>query len=105
MVLYIYNLCLFQVGAKTLARGICGKDLNKKGTPGGEVPVPESGGLAVGCAFLLCVICFELLHYYDIPSLVQWASQGFTGQGPRWGCGWGGWGATHNTEGQKGMYA
>ena len=37
-----------QVGAKTLARGICGKDLNKKGTPAGEIPVPESGGLAVG---------------------------------------------------------
>lgn len=63
-----------------MARGICGKDLNKKGTPAGDIPIPESAGLAVGCVFLLCVICFEQLHYYDIGSLVQWVLGGFTGE-------------------------
>jgi hypothetical protein len=72
-----------QVAAKTKARGICGKDLNKKGTPAGEIPIPEAAGLAVGCVFLLCVTCFELLHYYDIGSLVHWVASGFVGTGPR----------------------
>lgn len=65
------------VGAKTASRGICGKDLNKRGTPMGEVPVPEAGGLAVGCVFLLCIICFELLHYYDIGSFLLFVGSGF----------------------------
>ncbi|KAG1675589.1 hypothetical protein FOA52_014177 [Chlamydomonas sp. UWO 241] len=71
-----------KVGEKTASRGICGKDLNKKGTPLGEVPVPESAGLAVGCIFLLCVICFEVLHYYDIYSVIAWVGSGFTGPLP-----------------------
>lgn len=69
-----------KVAAKTQARGICGKDLNKKGTPAGDKPIPESAGLAPGCVFLLCVICFELLHYYDIGSLVGFVRSGFTGE-------------------------
>eukprot|EP00882_Tetradesmus_deserticola_P010928 GHRQ01011555.1.p1 GENE.GHRQ01011555.1~~GHRQ01011555.1.p1 ORF type:complete len:412 (+),score=222.48 GHRQ01011555.1:543-1778(+) len=68
------------VARKTLARGICGKDLNKKGTPAGETPIPESAGLAPAAVFLLCIICFELIHYYDINSLVHWVSSGFRGQ-------------------------
>uniref|UniRef100_A0A383WEI1 UDP-N-acetylglucosamine--dolichyl-phosphate N-acetylglucosaminephosphotransferase n=1 Tax=Tetradesmus obliquus TaxID=3088 RepID=A0A383WEI1_TETOB len=68
------------VARKTLARGICGKDLNKKGTPAGETPIPESAGLAPAAVFLLCIICFELIHYYDINSLVSWVSSGFRGQ-------------------------
>jgi len=60
------------VGAKTACRGICGKDLNKRGTPAGEQPIPEAGGLAVGCVFLLCIICFELLHQYNMSSLGNW---------------------------------
>jgi hypothetical protein len=67
------------VASKTQSRGICGKDLNKKGTPAGEVPIPESAGLAPGCVFLLCVISFELLHYYDIGSLLDFVRNGFTG--------------------------
>ncbi|GAX76522.1 hypothetical protein CEUSTIGMA_g3968.t1 [Chlamydomonas eustigma] len=72
-----------KVGVKTLARGICGKDLNKKGTPAGEIPVPESGGLAVGCVFLLCVICFEFLHYYDVKNIVSWVCNGLSGDPPK----------------------
>jgi UDP-N-acetylglucosamine--dolichyl-phosphate N-acetylglucosaminephosphotransferase len=68
------------VAQKTLARGICGKDLNKKGTPGADTPIPESAGLAPACVFLLCIICFELLHYYDADSVVQFVSSGFRGK-------------------------
>jgi UDP-N-acetylglucosamine--dolichyl-phosphate N-acetylglucosaminephosphotransferase len=60
-------------------RGICGKDLNKKGTPAGDTPIPESAGLAPAAAFLLCIICFELIHYYDINSLFEWVNSGFRG--------------------------
>lgn len=69
------------VAAKTQARGICGKDLNKKGTPAGDLPIPESAGLAPGCVFLLCVISFQLLHYYDIGSVVSYVRSGFR-EGP-----------------------
>lgn len=68
------------VARKTLARGICGKDLNKQGTPGADTPIPESTGLAPACIFLLCIICFELLHYYDANSIVQFVSSGFRGK-------------------------
>ncbi|PNH07577.1 UDP-N-acetylglucosamine--dolichyl-phosphate N-acetylglucosaminephosphotransferase [Tetrabaena socialis] len=68
-----------KVASKTQARGICGKDLNKKGTPEGDRPVPEAVGLAPGCVFLLCVISFQLLHYYDISSLVSFVRSGFQG--------------------------
>jgi UDP-N-acetylglucosamine--dolichyl-phosphate N-acetylglucosaminephosphotransferase len=72
-----------KVAAKTASRGICGKDLNKRGTPAGEIPIPEAAGLAVGCVFLLCVICFEHLHYYDVGSLLDWVTRGFKGPAPR----------------------
>ena len=41
------------VAAKTQARGMFGYDLNKRGTPMGEVRVPESAGLAAGTALLV----------------------------------------------------
>jgi UDP-N-acetylglucosamine--dolichyl-phosphate N-acetylglucosaminephosphotransferase len=72
-----------KVAAKTASRGICGKDLNKRGTPAGEIPIPEAAGLAVGCVFLLCIICFEHLHYYDVGSLLDWVTRGFKGSAPR----------------------
>jgi UDP-N-acetylglucosamine--dolichyl-phosphate N-acetylglucosaminephosphotransferase len=70
--------------AKMVSRGICGKDLNKKGTPAGDALVPEAAGLSCGCCFLLCVIAFELLHAYDIGSLVGFVASGFQpSQAPR----------------------
>lgn len=68
------------VAQKTLARGICGKDLNKSGTPAADTPVPESAGLAPACVFLVCVITFELLHYYDANSVVSFVTSGFRGR-------------------------
>jgi UDP-N-acetylglucosamine--dolichyl-phosphate N-acetylglucosaminephosphotransferase len=67
------------VARKTLARGIAGKDLNKQGTPGADAPVPESAGLAPACVFLLCVIVFELLHYYDADSVAAFVTSGGKG--------------------------
>lgn len=70
------------VARKTLARGICGKDLNKRGTPAGDVPIPEAVGLAPATVFLVALILFELVHYYDINGLVAWLGSGFTAPPP-----------------------
>lgn len=69
-----------QVAAKTLARGICGKDLNKRGTPAGDVPVPEAAGLAPGLVFLLCVVAIQQLHFHDAgAALARWGAPLFGG--------------------------
>lgn len=68
-----------KVASKTLKRGICGKDINKRGTPAGDIPIPEAAGLAPGCIFLLCIIITELLHYYDANSIVAFIQGGFKG--------------------------
>lgn len=52
-----------KVARKTQARGICGKDINKRGTPAGDVPIPESAGLAPACVFLGCLVLTEAAHY------------------------------------------
>lgn len=68
------------VAAKTASRGICGKDLNKRGTSAGDVPIPEAAGLAPGLVFLLSVIVIELLQYYDVDALVKYVGSGFRGE-------------------------
>lgn len=75
---YIARWLVPEVAAKTAARGIAGKDLNKRGTPAGDVPIPEAAGLAPGCVFLLCIIVQQLLHYYDLRSLAAWMRSGFS---------------------------
>jgi UDP-N-acetylglucosamine--dolichyl-phosphate N-acetylglucosaminephosphotransferase len=40
----------------TLRKGICGKDLGKRGTPTAETPIPEALGIAPGTVFLVCLI-------------------------------------------------
>ena len=55
----------------TLRRGLFGKDINKKGTEAGEKQIPESLGLASGIVFLVCIILFQQLHYYDAASLLH----------------------------------
>ncbi|PSC68793.1 UDP-N-acetylglucosamine-dolichyl-phosphate N-acetylglucosaminephosphotransferase [Micractinium conductrix] len=57
--------------AYTLKAGLWGLDINKKGSREGEKKVPESLGLAAGVVFLICIVLFQQLHYYDIPSLVR----------------------------------
>lgn len=42
------------------------------GTKGGEKKIPESLGLAPGVVFLLCIISFQLLHFYDAAAVLDW---------------------------------
>lgn len=42
------------------------------GTKAGENKVPESMGLACGLVFLVCVIFFQLLHFYDAAAVLDW---------------------------------
>lgn len=46
----------------TLRKGICGKDLGKRGTDLADNPVPEALGIAAGTIFLVCLI-FCLVGY------------------------------------------
>lgn len=54
-----------------LKRSIYGYDINKKGTPGGEIKIPESAGLAPGAAFLVCVIVLQQLHYHNASYIIS----------------------------------
>lgn len=55
----------------TLKAGLFGMDINKKGSKEGEKKIPESLGLAAGVVFLVCIVLFQQLHYYDTPSIVR----------------------------------
>jgi len=46
----------------TLRRGICGKDLGKRGTDLADTPIPEALGIVPGAIFLICLI-FCLVGY------------------------------------------
>ena len=48
--------------------------LNGAGTEAGEKPIPESLGLAPGVVFLVCIVLFQQLHYYDVASGLHWLS-------------------------------
>eukprot|EP00958_Prasinococcus_capsulatus_P002760 scaffold237_cov421-Prasinococcus_capsulatus_cf.AAC.1 len=58
----VARLDLWVVHSADGVQGIAGKDLNKKGTEHGEVPVPESAGVAVGLVFLVCLAFQQILH-------------------------------------------
>ena len=68
----IASVCIFAyVGTKrlvsvvqklTLKRGMFGYDINKRGTPEGEVKVPEAAGLAPGCVYLVCLSILQCAH-------------------------------------------
>lgn len=49
-------------------KGQTGKDLCKKGTPAGEVPIPESQGLAPGIIYLVVIIVCQLLEPQASPE-------------------------------------
>lgn len=46
-----------------LRRNMFGYDLNKKGSPAGEVKVPESQGLVVGIVYLVVIILFQAFYF------------------------------------------
>jgi len=56
------------VGVKTLARNMFGYDLNKRGTALGEARVPESGGLAAGCAYAMALTVQQACQ-----RVIRWA--------------------------------
>lgn len=49
-----------------LRRNMFGYDINKRGSPGGEVKVPEALGLVVGFVYIVIVIVFQ--HFYFTPD-------------------------------------
>ena len=61
------------VASKTLRRGLSGLDINKRGTPAGEVPIPEAAGLAAGAAFLIASLVFQWVQH-TVGSLPQGAT-------------------------------
>eukprot|EP00192_Tetraselmis_astigmatica_P012961 CAMPEP_0117655980 /NCGR_PEP_ID=MMETSP0804-20121206/4562_1 /TAXON_ID=1074897 /ORGANISM="Tetraselmis astigmatica, Strain CCMP880" /LENGTH=410 /DNA_ID=CAMNT_0005462355 /DNA_START=130 /DNA_END=1359 /DNA_ORIENTATION=- len=67
------------IARSTQNRGLFGYDINKKGTVAGEKKVPESLGLAVGLVFLVCIILFQQLHYYDASGVLTFLSSGMKG--------------------------
>jgi UDP-N-acetylglucosamine--dolichyl-phosphate N-acetylglucosaminephosphotransferase len=62
----------------TLKRGLCGKDLGKKGTPNESRDIPEALGLVCGISFLLCTIISQLLFANDDKQLVIYNSALFS---------------------------
>jgi UDP-N-acetylglucosamine--dolichyl-phosphate N-acetylglucosaminephosphotransferase len=48
----------------TLKRGMFGYDINKKGTPAGEVRVPEAAGLAPAAVFLASLCVLQVAHVW-----------------------------------------
>ncbi|KAK4580803.1 hypothetical protein RGQ29_024449 [Quercus rubra] len=52
-----------------LRRNLFGFDINKKGTPGGTLRVPESLGIVVGIVFLVVAILFQ---YFNLTSDSNW---------------------------------
>ncbi|XP_050245610.1 uncharacterized protein LOC126693613 [Quercus robur] len=55
-----------------LRRNLFGFDINKKGTPGGNLRVPESLGIVVGIVFLVVAILFQ---YFNLTSDSNWLVQ------------------------------
>ncbi len=51
-----------------------GRDLCKKGTPAGDVPIPESQGLAPGIIYLVLIIACQLLYTQSPESLANYNS-------------------------------
>jgi UDP-N-acetylglucosamine--dolichyl-phosphate N-acetylglucosaminephosphotransferase len=62
----------------TLKRGLCGKDLGKKGTIHESRDVPEALGLVCGISFLVCTIISQLLFARDDKQLVIYNSALFS---------------------------
>ena len=52
------------VQALTLKRGMFGYDINKRGTPEGEVRVPEAAGLAPASVFLAALTVMQCAHLW-----------------------------------------
>ncbi|KAG7566010.1 Glycosyl transferase family 4 [Arabidopsis suecica] len=63
---FFVTLKLIPVAARyVLRRNMFGFDINKRGTPQGEVKVPESLGIVVGIVFLIVAIVFQFFNFTE----------------------------------------
>ncbi|KAF2617677.1 hypothetical protein F2Q68_00041676 [Brassica cretica] len=63
---FFVTLKLIPVAARyVLRRNMFGFDINKRGTPQGEVKVPESLGIVVGIVFLIVAIIFQFFNFTE----------------------------------------
>ena len=62
---FLATVSIIPVVARANARkNLFGRDINKRGTPAGEVPIPESLGLATGLVHIVCIVLFQQIHTY-----------------------------------------
>ncbi|PON64544.1 Glycosyl transferase [Trema orientale] len=61
---YFITVKLIPVASRrSLRRNLFGKDINKKGTPQGDVQVPESLGVVVGTVFMVLAFFFQYFNF------------------------------------------
>eukprot|EP00850_Spirogloea_muscicola_P022795 SM000312S11988 [mRNA] locus=s312:5753:8800:+ [translate_table: standard] len=48
-----------------LRKNLFGYDINKRGSPGGEIKIPESLGLVVGIVYLITIILFQQFYFTE----------------------------------------
>ncbi|GAB2295542.1 hypothetical protein Dimus_029706 [Dionaea muscipula] len=61
---FVVTVKLIPVASKyVLRRNLFGYDINKKGTLGGNIKIPESLGIAVGIVFLVLAILFQYFNF------------------------------------------
>ncbi|PON47914.1 Glycosyl transferase [Parasponia andersonii] len=61
---YFITIKLIPVASRrSLRRNLFGKDINKKGTPHGDVQVPESLGVVVGTVFMVLAFFFQYFNF------------------------------------------
>ncbi|KAE8098710.1 hypothetical protein FH972_016754 [Carpinus fangiana] len=67
---FFVTLKLIPVASRyVIRRNLFGYDINKKGTPGGTLRVPESLGIVVGIVYLVLAIVFQ---YFNFTSDSNW---------------------------------
>lgn len=62
----------------TLKRGLCGKDLGKRGTSKESNDIPEALGIVCGIVFLVCTICSQLVFAKNEPQMIVYNSALFS---------------------------
>jgi UDP-N-acetylglucosamine--dolichyl-phosphate N-acetylglucosaminephosphotransferase len=76
-----FGLCnsLIPVVAEyTLKKGLCGKDLGKKGTATESTSVPEALGIVVGTVYLMCAIMTQTIFAANVHQMMVYNSALFS---------------------------
>ncbi|KAM6592537.1 hypothetical protein CsatA_000240 [Cannabis sativa] len=69
---YFITVKLIPVASRYVLRAnLFGRDINKRGTPQGEVKVPESLGVVVGTVFLVLAVAFQYFFTVDSNILLE----------------------------------